>query len=101
MARVTAPNRHYTGRGPGGAEFSQGVADNVTDAGALAYYRRAGYTVDGGDTAPATGQAQAPGRDAGDGGPAGNTRADRGDDDEHEETTKARKGRKATGSSSS
>ncbi len=46
MARVKAPNATYEGTGPGGARFSRGVA-TVRDEAALAYYRAAGYIVDG------------------------------------------------------
>lgn len=46
MAKVEAPNKEYNGPGPGGATFENGVA-HVEDEGALNYYRRAGYTVDG------------------------------------------------------
>ncbi|AIY17997.1 hypothetical protein GUY44_18915 [Pimelobacter simplex] len=46
MAKVEAPNKHYAGPGPGGAVFTDGVAE-VEDEAALNYYRAAGYTVDG------------------------------------------------------
>lgn len=46
MAKVEAPNKDYNGPGPGGVTFENGVAD-VEDEAALAYYRRAGYSVSG------------------------------------------------------
>lgn len=46
MAKVEAPNKAYSGVGPGGALFVDGVAECDDDA-ALNYYRAAGYAVDG------------------------------------------------------
>jgi hypothetical protein len=46
MAKVEAPNKDYSGPGPGGAEFKDGVAE-VNDEAALNYYRGAGYSVSG------------------------------------------------------
>lgn len=46
MAKVTAPNKGYTGPGPGDAVFADGVAE-VEDEAALNYYRQAGYEIDG------------------------------------------------------
>jgi hypothetical protein len=46
MAKVEAPNKDYSGPGPGGVTFEGGVAD-VDDEAALNYYRGAGYKVSG------------------------------------------------------
>lgn len=46
MAKVEAPNKEYSGPGPGGATFENGVAE-VDDDAALNYYRGAGYKVSG------------------------------------------------------
>lgn len=46
MAKVEAPNKDYSGPGPGDAVFENGVAE-VDDEVALNYYRGAGYKVSG------------------------------------------------------
>lgn len=46
MAKIEAPNKGYSGPGPGDAVFKDGVA-NTDDEAAINYYRDAGYTVDG------------------------------------------------------
>jgi hypothetical protein len=46
MAKVTAPVEGYTGTGPGGVEFKDGVAE-TDDKGLLGYFSRKGYGIDG------------------------------------------------------
>lgn len=46
MAKVEAPNKEYSGPGPGDVVFENGVAE-VEDENALNYYRQAGYKVSG------------------------------------------------------
>jgi len=53
MARVEAPNKGYSGTGPAGVKFTDGVA-NTNDEAALNYFRAAGYTVDGDAPGPVT-----------------------------------------------
>lgn len=50
MARIVSPVEGYSGDGPAGVEFEDGVAETDNE-GAIAYFRSAGYTVD--DEAPA------------------------------------------------
>lgn len=46
MARVTSPVEGFNGPGPGGVEFVDGVAETDNDM-VIAYFRRAGYGIDG------------------------------------------------------
>ncbi|MER8219696.1 hypothetical protein ABTZ58_03680 [Streptomyces sp. NPDC094143] len=55
MARIESPNRSFTGTGPGGVHFEDGVAETDNPA-VISYCQGAGYTVDGEtytDTPPA------------------------------------------------
>lgn len=55
MARIEAPNKGYSGPGPGGVVFENGVADTDNEA-AISYFRSAGYTVDGEGPPPGGGE---------------------------------------------
>ncbi|MEV2249401.1 hypothetical protein AB0I94_02390 [Streptomyces sp. NPDC050147] len=55
MARIESPDPHFTGTGPGGIHFEDGVAETDSQA-VISYCQGAGYTVDGKtyvDTPPA------------------------------------------------
>lgn len=55
MARIESPDPHFTGTGPGGVHFEDGVAETDNPA-VISYCQGAGYTVDGQtytDTPPA------------------------------------------------
>ncbi|MFE5895837.1 hypothetical protein ACFQ67_00150 [Streptomyces sp. NPDC056488] len=46
MARIESPDRQFTGTGPGGVHFEDGVAETDNQA-VISYCQGAGYTVDG------------------------------------------------------